>query len=155
MFRKVKSLFSRQKQTFSKHLSLLQLYWNGISLMLIFVTRFLVMFLWIRLGLNHLADHIFRHNFQDCINHICSCGQVIETSTHFLLHCSNYHSARQTLFEKVKKIDSSILKQNDQVIAKTLLFVDEKLKAAQNISLLTSAIEFLQATERFKTSLFN
>ena len=84
----------------------------------------------IRLGLSHLAYHKFRHNCQDCVNPVCSCGQEIETSTHFLLHCSNYHSARQTLFEKVKKIDSSILKQNDQVITKILLFGDEKLKAA-------------------------
>ena len=44
----------------------------------------------IRLGLSHLADHKFRHSFQDCVNPICSCGQEIETSTHFLFHCSNY-----------------------------------------------------------------
>ena len=43
----------------------------------------------IRLGLNHLANHKFRHNFQDYINPICSCCQEIETSTHFLLHYSN------------------------------------------------------------------
>ena len=42
-----------------------------------------------------------------------------------------------------------------QVITKFLLFGDKKLIAAQNKSLLTSTIEFLQATERFKTSLFN
>ena len=26
-----------------------------------------------RLGLSHLADHTFRHNFQDCLNPVCSC----------------------------------------------------------------------------------
>ena len=45
VFRIVKSLFSRQKQTFSKVLSFLQLYRSGINLMLIFVTRLLGMFL--------------------------------------------------------------------------------------------------------------
>ena len=59
------------------------------------------------------------------IEQICSCGQEIEISTYFLLPCSNYHCARQILFEKVKKIDSSILNQNDQVITKLLLFGDE------------------------------
>ena len=59
------------------------------------------------------------------IEQICSCGQEIEISTYFLLHCSNYHCARQILFEKVKKIDSSILNRNDQVITKLLLFGDE------------------------------
>ena len=62
--------------------------------MLIFVTRLLVMFLRvfnidssegleiltrIALGLSHLADHRFRHNFQDCVNPICSCGREIKT----------------------------------------------------------------------------
>ena len=109
----------------------------------------------IGLGLSHLADHKFRHNFQDCVYPVCSCGQEIETSTHFLLHCSHYHCTRQTLFEKVNKIDSSILKQNDQVITKLSLFGDEKLKAAQNKSILTFTVKFLNAAERFKTSLFN
>ena len=70
----------------------------------------------IRLGLSHLVDHNFRHNFQNCIIPICSCGQEIETSTYFLLHCSGYYCARQTFFKKVNKIDSTILKPNDQVI---------------------------------------
>ena len=60
----------------------------------------------IRLGLSHLADHKFRHNFQDCVNPVCSCDQEIETSTHFLLHRSNYHCARQTLF-KIESIQVS------------------------------------------------
>ena len=76
----------------------------------------------IRLGLSHLADDKFRDNFQDSINFICSCGQELEASTHFLLHCSNYHCARQTLFTKINIIDSSILKQNDEVITKLALW---------------------------------
>ena len=97
----------------------------------------------IRLGLSHLADHKFRHNFEGCVNPICSCGKEIETLTYFLLHCSNYNCARQTLFKKINKIDSTILKQNYQVITKLLLFGNEKLKVAQNKSILTSTTEFL------------
>ena len=109
----------------------------------------------IRLTLSNLADYKFRYNFQDCINLICSCSQTIETSIHLLLYCFNYLYARQTLFGKVNKIDSTILKQNGQVITKFLLFGNEKLKAAQNKFILTSSIEFVQATKRFKISLFN
>ena len=58
----------------------------------------------IRFGLSHLADHKFRTNFQDCVNPICSCGQEIEASIHFLLHCSNYHFVRQPLFKKYTKL---------------------------------------------------
>ena len=56
------------------------------------------------------------------VDPVCSYRQDIETSTHFLLHCSNYYSARQNLSEKVKKIDSSILKKNDKFITKIFLF---------------------------------
>ena len=45
----------------------------------------------LRLGLSHLGDHKFRHNFKDCVSPMCYCGQDIETTTHFLLHCPNHH----------------------------------------------------------------
>ena len=44
----------------------------------------------VRLGLSHLADHKFRHNFQDCLNPICSCDQEIETTNHFFFPFSTY-----------------------------------------------------------------
>ena len=115
--------------------------------MLIFVTRLLVMFLGlkfvipepnqvfnvgsseklkflkrIRLGLSHLVDHKLRRNFQDYVNLICSCGLEMEASNHHLSFCSNYHGSGINLFEKVNKIDSTTLKQNDQVITKLLPF---------------------------------
>ena len=107
-----------------------------------------------RLGLSHLADHKFRHNFQDCLNPICSCGQEIETTSHFLLHCLNYRCARKTFFEKINLIDSNILQQSDLSITNDLLFGSEKLKDDKNNALLTSTIEFIQSTERFKYQLF-
>ena len=44
----------------------------------------------LRLGLSHLREHNFKHNFQDTLNPICSCGENIETTAHYLLNCSNY-----------------------------------------------------------------
>ena len=35
----------------------------------------------LRLGLSHLREHKFRHNFQDTLNQICSCGDDIETTS--------------------------------------------------------------------------
>ena len=43
-----------------------------------------------RLGLSHLHEHKFKHSFQDCLNHLCFCGNEIETSTYHLLHCYIY-----------------------------------------------------------------
>ena len=94
-----------------------------------------------RLGLSHLADHKFRHNFQDSLNPICTCGQKIETASHFLLHCLNYRCARKTFFEKNNLIDSNILQQSDLSITNDLLFDSEKLKANKNNAFLTSTIE--------------
>ena len=58
---------------------------NGIKL----ITR-------LRLGLSHLYEHKFRHDFQDALNPICSCRNNIETTIHDLLHCSNYLEKKRT-----------------------------------------------------------
>ena len=106
-----------------------------------------------RLGLSHLAEHKFRHNFQDCGNPICSCGQEIKTEVisffTFSITC-----ARKTFFEKINLIDSNISKQNDLYITKDLLFGSEKLKDDKSNAILMSTIEFIQSTEKFKYPLF-
>ena len=52
--------------------------------------------------------------------------------------------------KKNNLIDSNILQQSDLSITKDLLFGSEKLKGYKKSALLTSAIEFIQSTERFK-----
>ena len=76
-----------------------------------------------RLGLSHLADHKFRHNFQDCLKPLCSYGQEIEIASHFLLHFLKYCGAKK---KKKSLIDSNILQQNGLSITKDLLFSSEK-----------------------------
>ena len=44
----------------------------------------------LRLGLSHLNEHRFNHNFQNCINLLFSCSLEIESTSHFLLHCHHY-----------------------------------------------------------------
>ena len=41
----------------------------------------------LRLGLNHLCEHKFNHNFQNCINPLCSSDIEIESTSHFFLRC--------------------------------------------------------------------
>ena len=78
----------------------------------------------LRLGLNHLGDHKFRHNFQDCVS---PCGQDIETTTHFLLNCPNRHCARKTFLDKINQVSGTILRQSDSTITNILLFGDNEL----------------------------
>ena len=107
----------------------------------------------LRLGLSHLRYHKFRHNFQDCINPICVCGLEIETTTHFLLHCPLFQSARQSLLINIKKIDENILEKHGELITKILLYGDEKFNLSCSKCITSSTIEFLVSTERFSNSL--
>ena len=43
----------------------------------------------LRVGLSHLKEHKFRHNFRDTINPLCSYSLEIESNSHFFLHCQN------------------------------------------------------------------
>ena len=52
----------------------------------------------LRVGLSHLREHKFRHNFLDSIDPFCNCGRHIETTIHFFLHCSNYSNQRKNSF---------------------------------------------------------
>ena len=58
----------------------------------------------LRLGLNHLNEHRFRHNFQDCLNPLCSCSLEIEDTSHYLLHCHHFSHHRVVLMNSVKSI---------------------------------------------------
>ena len=80
------------------------------------------------LGIRHLGDYRFRHNIQDCVSPMYSCGQDTETTTHFFLHCPDHQCARKI-----------ILRQSDSTTAKIWLLRDNKL---ENIVLM-SLIEFI------------
>ena len=46
------------------------------------------------LGLSHLNEHRFNHNFNNFINPLCTCNLDTESPVHFFLHCNYYTSAR-------------------------------------------------------------
>ena len=56
----------------------------------------------LRLGLSHLREHKFRHNFNNTIDPYCTCliGNI-ESVEHFFLHCPNYCSLRRILFDNL------------------------------------------------------
>ena len=37
----------------------------------------------LRLGLSHLNEHRFNHNFENCVNPLCTCSLQAETTSHF------------------------------------------------------------------------
>ena len=40
-------------------------------------------------------------------------GSGNETTIHFFLHCANFNTQRQTLFNKISTIDANILTENE------------------------------------------
>ena len=109
----------------------------------------------LRLGLSHLREHKFRHNFQDILNPICSCGENIETTTHYLLHCSNYLNERMTLLTNLQNVEENILDKNYSRLSEILLFDDSSFKDAKNTSILNSTIHYIFDTKRLDVSLTN
>ena len=64
----------------------------------------------LRVGLSHLREHKFRHNFQDTINSLCSYSLEIGPISHFFfLRSQNVITPRTNLMIELRKLDSNIL----------------------------------------------
>ena len=109
----------------------------------------------LRLGLSHLNEHKFKNDFQNASNPHCTCGCNVENTCHFLLHCPNFLTERNTLFNKITNIDSNILNQADATITKTLLFGNSKYSSEINLQILNVSIDFILTSKRFDEPLLN
>ena len=106
----------------------------------------------LRLGLSHLCEHKLKHSFQDSLNRICSCGNNIETSAHYLLHCLKFSNERSTFLNIIGSIHRNILTRSDPQITETLLYGDSNSNNITNILILNAMIDVLIATKRFDAS---
>ena len=93
------------------------------------------------LGLSHFREHKFKHSFQDCLNPLCLCGNDIEISGHFLLHCYTYSNERMTLLSKFKTINYGTLKISGTIMTKTLFFIGSSLSDSTNTLISNSTID--------------
>ena len=107
----------------------------------------------LRLGLSHLNEHRFNHNFLCCVNPLCSCSLAIESTIHFFLHCHHYSGIRVSLLNDVKSIKGSILNLSDNSLVLLLLYGDSNLNENENSIILNATIKFLIESERFNGSL--
>ena len=107
----------------------------------------------LRLDLSHLRKHKFRHNFQDALNPIWSCGDDIETTIHYLLHFSNYSDEGRTLLEGLQSIGEKIHDKSDSQITELLLFGVSSNNDASNTYILNATIQCILATKRFDVPL--
>ena len=67
---------------------------------------------------------------------------------HFLLHCPNFLTERNTLLNKITNIDSNILNQADATVAKALPFDNAKYSNEINLQILNASINFILTSKR-------
>ena len=108
----------------------------------------------LRVGLSHLREHKFKHSFQDTLNPICNCGENIETTSCYLLHCPDYLEERKTLLNTISCIVPNIFDFNNDQLTENLLYGREDLDNINNTSILDATINYLIETKRFNAQFF-
>ena len=108
----------------------------------------------LRIGFSHLKEHQFKHNFQDSVDHFCSCGNNIESTVNFFLHCPNFTTQRQTPLNKLKRINASIMAENENSVVRTFLFGKPEFNYSTNKEIINANISFILTTEQFYCLLF-
>ena len=69
----------------------------------------------LRLGCSHRNEHKFRHNFQDCLNLLCSWSLEIQDTVHSLLHCHRFSQYRFNLINSVKSVSDNFELFSDNI----------------------------------------
>ena len=96
----------------------------------------------LRLDLSLLNEHRFSHDFQNCINPLCTCSLEVELTSHFFLHYLHYHDNRETLLNEPKSVDENILKLSGNKLTNLLLYGDSKFDSNKNPRILNAAIKY-------------
>ena len=103
----------------------------------------------LRLGLSHLNEHRFNHNFKNCIKPLCSCSLETESTSHFLVHCHHYTNIRLTLLNSIAEIIGNTFNINDECLVNLLLFGNQKYTEIDNSYIINVTIKYLLNSGRF------
>ena len=108
----------------------------------------------LRLGLSHLNEHKFNHNFDDCVNPFCNCSFEPKSASHFFLRCHHYNAIQSILFEDLNSVDKSLFKLSDNELNSILLYGSTKQSLMKNHILLNSSIKCIENSKHFCGPLF-
>ena len=95
----------------------------------------------------------FNHNFQNCINPLCTCSLEVESTSHFFMHCLHYNDIHATFLNELKSVDENILKLSDNKLINLLLYGDPQFDSNKNTRLLNAAIKYIIDSGRFTVPL--
>ena len=98
----------------------------------------------LRLGLSHLNEHKFRHNFQDCLNPLHSFSFEVEKTNHHFLHCHYYNDIGKTLLVTAKEITNICLSDFiDETLVNLLLYGNSNYSLEENKEVIKASINFI------------
>ena len=100
-----------------------------------------------------MCEHKFKHNFQDSLNQIYSCGLDIESISQFLLHCPTFNDIQYTLLSTLNKIPCKLLELTKSSLSQTLLYGNTLCDKEKNTLIVNASIEYILSNERFKKPL--
>ena len=106
------------------------------------------------LSCSHLNEHKFRHNFQDCLNPLCSCSLEIEDTVHYLLYCHHFSHYCFDLINSIKSISNNFGSFSVNIKRDILLFGDSRFDTNKSKLILEATISYIKNTERFSGSRF-
>ena len=94
----------------------------------------------LRLGLSHLNEHRLRHNFQECMNPLCSCSLEIKDTSHNLLHCHHFSHHRSDLKNSANLVFDSFESLSGNSKADVALYGDSRFYENRNKFILEESI---------------
>ena len=102
-----------------------------------------------------MGEHKFKHNFQDCLNPICSCGLDIESTSHFLLHCPTFNDERYTLLSILNNIDCKLLELTKSSLSQNLLYSNTLFDKEKNTIILNKQLNIFYSMKDSRSLLFS
>ena len=108
----------------------------------------------LRLGLRHLREHKFRHNFEETLNPLCSYSIEAETTLHFFLRCQFFNDIRGILVNDLINTERSLPSLSQDKLISILLYVSDAFDNKKNRKILICTIQFIKDSRRFDDSLF-
>ena len=76
----------------------------------------------LRLGISHLNECRLNHNFQNCIDLLCTCSLDVESASYSL----HYNDVHATLLNELKSVDENILKLFGTKLINLFLYGDHQ-----------------------------
>ena len=105
----------------------------------------------LRLELNSLKAHKFRHNFNDTDDPFCNEQDGIDDTFHYLLICKKFIPQRKILFHDIfVQARLNLLLKPSSAVEKILLYGDNSLSDEANKSLLIATIKYVSDSKRLE-----